>query len=78
MSFWLKLAAFCAAFMIVFGLIGLIFDEPVRMAVAGILPGVGVGYGFLTVRERDARIRAYKAKKAAEEAAEGAEEAQAG
>jgi hypothetical protein len=61
MSFYLKLAGFCAVFMVVFGLVGLAFDEPVRMAVAGILPGVGVGYGFLTVRERDARIRARKA-----------------
>jgi hypothetical protein len=75
MTFYLKLAAFCAVFMVIFGVIGLLFGEPIRMGVAGVLPGVGVGYGFLTVRERDARIRAYKAKKAEEEAAEQAEEA---
>ncbi|MDH3227199.1 MAG: hypothetical protein OEM67_08955 [Thermoleophilia bacterium] len=70
MSFYLKLAAFCAVFMVIFGLIGLLFDEPARMAIAGLLPGVGVGYGFLTVRERDARMRARKAALAEAQAEE--------
>ena len=67
MNFYVKLAAFCAVFAIVFALIGLIFDQPVgRMAVAGIVPGLGVGFGYLTVRERDARKREHERRAAAE------------
>jgi TRAP-type C4-dicarboxylate transport system permease large subunit len=67
-SFYVKLAAFCAVFAIVFAIIGLIFDQPVgRMAIAGVVPGLGVGFGYLTVRERDARKREHLRRAAAED-----------
>ena len=77
MSFYLKLGAFIAVFMIIFGAIGIATGEPLRWALAGVLPGAGIGFGYLTVRERDAKIRAYKAAKAKAEAeAAASDEAQ--